>query len=379
VTSAIATLTAAFENSSPGAGPIAHGDESVVITSWPSVPIEIVRAAGLRPVVARGAPTATPAADAHLEADIFPSRLRHLVDAAITGHLSQVARIVIARTSDPDYKCFLYLRELARTGAAPTVPPTLLFDLLQSSGAEVRDFDVSRTRALAEALASINGRMPSDDDLRSEIARTNAARAAARRLVSLRRASPRVTGTEVFPLLGAFWQLPPDEYAALADAAADEISIRPSLVGPRVLLAGVPLDTPALHAVIESCGAIVVDEVGPWGSGAAGDDVSSEADPIAALSDTYRAGSFGARIPAAALLHRVEDALNQVDAAVVSLPPDDAVFGWDYPTLRDVMNARHIPHVCLRCDPYQPLASADRERLATMIAAATRLQQARHG
>ena len=32
--------------------------------------------------------------------------------------------------------------------------------------------------------------------------------------------------------------------------------------------------------------------------------------------------------------------LDDVDAVVVSLPPDDAVFGWDYPALRDVLQAR---------------------------------------
>jgi hypothetical protein len=34
----------------------------------------------------------------------------------LTGRLSHVARIVIPRTSDPDYKCFLYLREFVRRG-----------------------------------------------------------------------------------------------------------------------------------------------------------------------------------------------------------------------------------------------------------------------
>ncbi len=32
--------------------------------------------------------------------------------------------------------------------------------------------------------------------------------------------------------------------------------------------------------------------------------------------------------------------LDDVDAVVVSLPPEDAVFGWDYPALRDMLQAR---------------------------------------
>ena len=375
-TTAIATLTAAY-----GQSPwhdVADHDEPVVVISWPSVPVEIIRAAGLRPVVARSASAATPVADAHLEGDIFPRRLRHLVDAALTGRLSHVACIVIPRTSDPDYKCFLYLREFVRKGVVSALPPTLLFDVLQSSGADVRDYVLARTRALADALASVTGHRPSHDELRREITRTNAARAVARRLASLRRVTPRIAGREAFPLLGAFWELPPDEYVALAGAAADEIALCPRLVGPRVLLAGAPLDTPALHAAIESCGAIVVDEVGPWGNDAAGDDVESDGDPYAALSDKYRA-SFGARVPVGDLRRRTESALNEIDAVVISLPPDDVVFGWDYPGLRDVLDARHIPHICLHGDPYQPLTTADRARLETMVAAAMQLHEARRG
>ena len=137
-TSAIAKLTAAFDAFTSGALPGEADLSGSAVLSWPSVPIEIVRAAGLRPVIARGSVAPTPAADAHLEPDIFPSRLRSLVEAALTGHLSRAARIVIPRTSDADYKCFLYLREFVRLGIASTLAPVLLFDLLQSQGPDVR-------------------------------------------------------------------------------------------------------------------------------------------------------------------------------------------------------------------------------------------------
>ena len=71
--------------------------------------------------------------------------------------------------------------------------------------------------------------------------------------------------------------------------------------------------------------------------------------------------------------------LDDVDAVVVSLPPDDAVFGWDYPALRDVLKARRIPHVCLRGDQYQAPTAADHVRLGAMVSAASQLQEARRG
>ena len=135
-----------------------------------------------------------------------------------------------------------------------------------------------------------------------------------------------------------------------------------------------------LHEAIESHGAIVVAEVGPWGSGAAGERRADRRRPVAALADKYRADSIGARTPVDALRRWTQSMLDDVDAVVVSLPPDDAVFGWDYPALRDVLKARRIPHVCLRGDPYAGANAVPiTQQLAAMVSAASQLQEARHG
>jgi benzoyl-CoA reductase/2-hydroxyglutaryl-CoA dehydratase subunit BcrC/BadD/HgdB len=350
-----------------------------VFVSSPSVPIEIVRAAGCRAAFARGSSELTPAADAHLEPFIFPNRLRQLVEAALTGRLAHVACIVVPRTSDADYKCFLYLREFVRRGVIPALPPVVLFDLLQSGGSEVRAYDVARTRALCDELASVSGRTPSLDDLRGEIERANAARQAARRLMALRRRHPRIGGTEVFPLLAAFWEMEPDRYTAMVSEAADAIATRQPLDGPRVLLTGSPVDAPAMHNAIESHGAIVTAELVPWGTGANGDDVRLDDDPLTALADWYRTNTVGARTPVGTIRHWIDEMLADTDAVVVLLPQDDAVFGWDQPALRDRLASFGIPHVCLRGDPYQPPTPSDHVRLDAMVAAASRLQEARHG
>jgi hypothetical protein len=301
------------------------------------------------------------------------------MDAALAGRLSHAARLIIPRTSDPDYKCFLYLREFMRMEIAAALPSTTLFDLLQSNGPDVREYNAARTRVLFEELAMATGRRASLDDLRYEIERSNVARAALRRLTAQRCGAPRVTGSEVFPLLGAFWCLVPEDYATLAAEAADDIQSRPPLVGPRFLLAGAPVDCPALHAAVESRGAIVVAEVGPWGNEAAGSDVVCEGDPITALSDKYRADVIGPRTPASAMRNSIACALEQVDAIVLSLPPDDTAFGWDYPALRSLFERKCIPHTCLYGDPYQPLSDSDAARLDDVVTTAETRMEARHG
>jgi hypothetical protein len=171
----------------------------------------------------------------------------------------------------------------------------------------------------------------------------------------------------------------PDRYAEMAAEAASRFAARPRLAGPRVLLAGSPVDGHTLHEAIESHGAVVVAEVGPWGSGAAGHDVRVDGDPVAALAEKYRTDSIGARTPVDSLRRLTEGILDDIDAVVVSLPPDDAVFGWDYPAIRDVLNARRLPHVCLRGDPYETPTHADHAALDAMVSAASRVQEARHG
>jgi len=166
--SAIDELRAGFDEPFSALGNDAPRDRGTVVISWPSVPVELVRAAGFAPVVARGSGAPTPAADQVLEPDLFPNRLRQLVEAALTGRLAEVAAIVLPRTSDPDYKCFLYLRELVRSGAIATLPPVLLFDLLRSDGADTQAHNAERTRALWAQLARLVGGRPQPENLRRQ-------------------------------------------------------------------------------------------------------------------------------------------------------------------------------------------------------------------
>ena len=69
--SAVEELRAAFEEPFAALGSDTARDGGTVVISWPSVPIELVRAAGFSPVFARGRGAPTPAADRVLEIDLF--------------------------------------------------------------------------------------------------------------------------------------------------------------------------------------------------------------------------------------------------------------------------------------------------------------------
>ena len=68
-------------------------------------------------------------------------------------------------------------------------------------------------------------------------------------------------------------------------------------------------------------------------------------------------------------MSKLDDALDTVAAVVISLPPDDASFGWDYPRVREQLARRSIPHAVLADDPALGATAADRERIRTLLRA----------
>jgi hypothetical protein len=371
---AMTELHAAFSESFEALGRDAGQDRNVVVASWPSVPVEVIRTAGFSPVFAVSSARETPAADQVLEAGVFPNRIRQLLEAALTGRLAHVAAIVVPRTSEVDYKAFLYLEELRRRGRLASLPPVLLFDLLQSRGPDIATYDAGRVRDLLARLGALSGHPVSADALSAQIASSNAARGAARRLTALRGNPARVAGTEMLPLLGARWSLPPERYTVLADKALQMLATRAPLAGPRCLLAGAPVDSVALHAAIESLQGTVVDEITPYGTDGAAGVVDAAADPFAALAAWYGTHSITARTPVATLIRRFEDSLGGIDAAFIVLPADDARFGWDYPRMRQLLQRRGIDHAVISGDPV-----ADREPIGAVLSRSPRMQASRHG
>ncbi|MEO8313819.1 MAG: 2-hydroxyacyl-CoA dehydratase family protein [Pseudomonadota bacterium] len=374
--SAITTLEGAFEKPFGELGRMPEHDRSIVVASWPSVPTEVICAAGFLPVFARGSAAPTPNANTVLEPGVFPGRIHQLFEAALTGRLAHVAAIVLPRTSDPDYKAFLYLKEFGRKGVP--LPPVLLFDLLQSGAEGTAEYNKERIRQLLLQLTQLAGRHVAIEALREQIAQANEAREMARRIAQLRTGRPRLAGTDAMPLLGAFWQLPFARYRALAGPAVELIDARTPRSGPRLLLAGSPLDSPALLAWLEAQHCTVVADSGPFSCGAAA-DVDITIDPLVALASWYVSNPLTGRVPGATQMQRAMSALPGIDAAVVLLPPHDARFGWEYPRLRALFAGHGIPHLVIRTEPESELDTRVQQDLRALLDLATRVPAVQRG
>lgn len=329
----------------------ARGIPVVGVTSN-TVPWELIAAAGMFPVVLRSLDGATPFADEFMEPGVFQPRIRSIFDQIVSRRWPLQA-VIVPRTSEQEYKLFLYLREISRQHPHKALPPIHLYDLPHSRSEESRAYGLSVTFALKEQLETISGTAMELDDLAESIAESNAARSAVRSLIALRRRTPTISGSLALSLIGPFWSIPRKKYSELAQAAVRNLRGLPALNGPRILVKGVSIDGSTLHSVLESFGALVVSEDDWWGERSAGQDMSTVGNPVTACFEKYYSDSPSPRtFPGSVADSWFEDRLREgIEGVVFYLPEDDYVSGWDYPRQKNFLDAVGVPSLVIRDDP----------------------------
>ena len=351
-TDPIARLVSCYENPmSEALGAFATGVPVVGITSN-TAPWELIAAAGMFPVMLRGEAGPTPFADKFMEPEIFQPRIRSMFEQIVASRWPLRA-VIIPRTSEQEYKLFLYLREIVRQYPDKALPPVYLYDLPHSRSEDSRAYGLKVTVDLKEQLEAISGTSMAPNDMAASIAESNAARAAVHSLLELRRETPRISGCLALSLIGPFWSVPRKEYSELAHAAVAQMRGLPELSSPRILVKGVSIDQLTLHAVLESVGAVVVSEDDWWGERSAGKEVSTAGDPVTACFEKYYSDSPSPRtFPQADADSWFEDRSREgIDGVIFYLPEDDYVLGWDYPRQKAFLDTLGIPSLIIRDDP----------------------------
>jgi 2-hydroxyglutaryl-CoA dehydratase, D-component len=371
---AIETLLWHYQNRSAEALSQHKAGVPVVGFTSNTVPWELVRAAGCFPILlapdidALNIPT--PLADALME-PVFESKIRNLFNGILSSQWNFLRLLIIPRTSEPEYKLYLYLREVERQKLNAALPPLWLYDLLHTRTPVSRQYGLARTKDLVQRLKQI-GPM-SAKSLAAALAESNRARAALRRLQNLRAGdTPRISGTDAFAISGAFYFMDRVAYAKLVETACRELKSAKPLRGPRLLIKGTPLHHPKLHQVLESHGAVVTAEDDWWGARAAGPNLKSarsSSDSIRAIFESYFLHAPSPRVsPAADADQWFQKTVSRgIDGVVFYLPPDDDVYGWDYPRQRDFVAARRIPSLLIREDATRDLSSGTAAQIQHFI------------
>lgn len=346
-------LRSAYHDRGRSAAAVAAAGGKVVGLVGPTIPVELVLAAGGFPVAVAALPAGhTVAADRYLEAH-FEDEVRATLETVLTGGYEWLDLLVLARTTDAYLELYYVLKEITRIGAGTAIPPLHLYDLLHSRSPANREYGLARLRELASRLEAATGQAATEDRLRAAVSTTNRQRAAINRVLEARRdPASGITGVEAMTAIGAGRFLDPLRHTELLDAWLGETR-QPPGGRPRVVLAaGVSLSDIRVHEALEAGGAVVAAEDDAWGSRAGGALIPEEAaDILAAVFDKYYLDVPSPRLaPAAARDEwlRSELAGDAPDALVVYVPRSDHWFGWDYPRLRSLAEAAGVPALLMR-------------------------------
>jgi benzoyl-CoA reductase/2-hydroxyglutaryl-CoA dehydratase subunit BcrC/BadD/HgdB len=349
----IERLTWHYEKPAAEAMASAANGIPVVGTTSNTVPWELIRAAGAFPCVINSGNAHHPDIGSFMEEGVFEERIRAIFGAAISGDLQHLSLLLISRTSEQEYKLYLYLREVARQDPKRRIPPVYLYDLLHTRSAEAYSYGLERTLRLKERLEELTGKTIGNVALLEAIKESNSARRAIRKLLSLRKQEPKVSGTEALALIGSSFFINRDEYARQVEEAAKVIERRNPLLGKRVLIEGASLNHRGLHKALEKHGAVVVAEDDWWGSRSSGEDIADgSGDLMRAIFEKYYLDTPSPRL----FPFEIADewfrraSVDGIDGVVFYLPPEDCVAGWDYPRRRRYLDERGIPHLLVRED-----------------------------
>jgi benzoyl-CoA reductase/2-hydroxyglutaryl-CoA dehydratase subunit BcrC/BadD/HgdB len=342
-----------YENPTAEAAASAAGGFPVVGMTSNTAPWELIRAAGAFPFVINPRNANCTDVGCFMEEGVFEERIRAIFGAAIAGELQHLSLLVIPRTSEQEYKLYLYLREVARQDPGRRIPPVYLYDLLHTRSSESYSYGLDRTRSLREQLEKITGNRVDSAALMQAIRESNFARKVIRKLLSLRGREPRITGTQALALIGASFFLGRDPYAHLAEEAVKALKHCKPLSGKRLLIAGSSLNHQSLHRALEQHGTIVTAEDDWWGSRSAGNDIPDASDDLLqAVFEKYYLDTPSPRLGPS----QIADAWFQqastdgIDGVIFYLPPEDCVAGWDYPRRREYLEKKGIPHLLIRED-----------------------------
>jgi benzoyl-CoA reductase/2-hydroxyglutaryl-CoA dehydratase subunit BcrC/BadD/HgdB len=353
MTNPIERLTWHYENPAAEAISSSAGGIPVVGMTSNTVPWELVRAAGAFPCVINSGNASHSDISSFMEDGVFEERFQAIFGASISGEYQFFRLLLIPRTSEQEYKLYLYLREVARLHPTRCIPPLCLYDMLHMRSPESYSYGLERTLYLKERLEVLTGKRIEDAALLHAIEESNSARRAIRKLLCLRRQEPRITGTEALALIGASFFMDRGEYARQAKLAVEVIKDRNSFACKRLLITGSSLNHRGLHQALEQHGAIVVAEDDWWGSRSAGEDIDAGSnDPLKAIFDKYYFDAPSPRL----YPFEIADAwfqqasIDGIEGVVFYLPPEDCVAGWDYPRRRHYLDERGISHLLIRED-----------------------------
>jgi benzoyl-CoA reductase/2-hydroxyglutaryl-CoA dehydratase subunit BcrC/BadD/HgdB len=344
----------------------------VVGAPSPHVPRELIRAAGMYPLLLPTDPnTETPIGDRYME-PFFDGPIRSMFDRLLSGAYDFADLVVIPRSGEGFLQMFYFVEEARRWETSRAIPPTYLFDLLHTPFWTTGRYVRGRMDALRQHLGDFAGRPITDDSIASAIRETNADHRLLMAVNALRREVPaRLSGADALRVFATAWRMDRAAHTDMLRGLLAEAASAPPPRGVRVMVKGSPHDTTRFYDLVEDAGAVVVADDHLTGECMIEACADEDIDPMEALTQKYHLRMPSIRsYPQAAqdvrFLERVEAA--SVQAVVFYHDEHDDTLGWDYPDQKRALDQRGVPSVFLKQQSYRsPDSEAQREAVRALL------------
>jgi benzoyl-CoA reductase/2-hydroxyglutaryl-CoA dehydratase subunit BcrC/BadD/HgdB len=239
-------------------------------------------------------------------------------------------------------------------------------------------FNRTAVLELKAKLEEWSGQSITDSALTQAIESTNTNRRLLQEVMQLRFTNPpRLSGTDALQITStAAFMLKSEHNALLAQLLAEDSLNSPALEGPRLFLAGSPIDNVDLYELVENCGAVIVAEDHCWGMRCAEFPLDPAQPPLEALADRYhRKPACSIDFPMARVVERcvARATAGAVDGALFFVYEGDGVHIWDTPEEIDALEQRlGIRCLYLKQQPYAVTQPEDvRESIREFIGSLT--------
>jgi len=357
---AVAAIESAYVDRLSAARSFKSAGDKVAGFVSTAVPIEVIAAAGMYPVMITGeCRGSTALADQWME-DMFDPMARAIFQSALAGELAFLDVLIIPRSADSFLRLYLYLREVERLGICKKLPRIVLYDLLQTPWLSSSHHNVAQLQKLRALLREIAGRDVGDDALRAAAATSNENRRLLRELLERRR-STDIDGSLVLEAITTRYFLPLDKHNALLQSLLRATQAAPPSNKPRVVVAGNAQDNPQLHQLLETHGLHIVGDYHWLGDSCCEHDIEIQGgDPWLAVSEYYHLHSLSSRRfphpPAEIVAHAKR--CNAQGVVFYLFEPEEALT-WDSPNQVRALAQAGVESLVLENQPYLIESSAD--------------------
>ncbi|MCK5557653.1 MAG: 2-hydroxyacyl-CoA dehydratase, partial [Candidatus Hydrogenedentes bacterium] len=332
-------------------------------------PVELLHAAGYLPVRVLGRAGSITRADAHLQS-FACSLARSSLDAALSGALDFLSLIVFSHTCDT----LQNLAEIWKRNFPALTTVTISTPVRIGDGHEVVFFQQELER-LRRLLETERGSEITDSSISASIRLYDEHRAMMRRLYALRRACPdRLSAGRMLSVVLSCFLMPIEKHRRLLAQLVRDVESAETTetdARPRVFVVGSLCRSADYVSAIEDVGCLVVDDDLCTGSRAFAIEAVPDGDPINRLARMYLA-----RTPCCAK-HRPEfdvgkDMLERreqcdADGVIFLLTKFCDPWAFDYPYLRETLEAGGIPSLLLEIEQHVPPTEQFKTRVGAFV------------